>query len=190
MTVDLLTQARAVAQRVERVAPALGSTRLVLIDGPAGSGKTTLARHLSSVLSADAPVQTLHGDDMYEGWGGLPRLADVLIDQVIAPLAKGRPGEFRRWDWLTGARGERIAVPPRPVLVVEGVGVAMAAARVHASVVVWVEAPPEVCLRRGVERDGEAMRADWQRWQVAEQEQFAREGTRAAADVVITTSHM
>ena len=188
MTADVPEQARALAKRVEETAPALGSTRLVLIDGPAGSGKTTLARHLSSALSADAPVQTLHADDMYEGWLGLPRLADVLIDQVIAPLASGRPGQFRRWDWLAGERAEHIVVSPRPVLIIEGVGVAMAAARAHASVVVWVEAPPDVCLRRGLERDGEAMRSEWEQWQVAEQHEFAREGTRAAADVIVSTA--
>src|SRR5690554_3154793 len=183
-----MVQVHALAKRVQSAAPALGSTRLVLIDGPAGSGKTTLAGHLSSVLSADAPVQTLHGDDMYEGWLGLPRLADVLIDQVIAPLANGQPGEFRRWDWLAGERAERIAVLPRPILIVEGVGVGMAAARAHASVLVWVEAPPGVCLLRGLERDGEALRADWERWQRAEQQEFARERTRAAADLVIATT--
>ena len=124
---------------------------------------------------------------MYEGWLGLPRLADVLIDQVIAPLAAGRAGEFRRWDWLVDKRAERIVVPPQPVLIIEGVGVAMAAARAHASVVVWVEAPPELCLRRGLERDGEALRSEWEQWQVAERREFAREATRAAVDVIVRT---
>ena len=183
-----MAQARALAQRVENSAPALGSTRLILIDGPAGAGKTTLASHLFNVLSADARVQVLHGDDMYEGWSGLPRLADVLVDQVLTPLSLGQPGEFRRWDWHAGQRAEPIVVPPDPVLIVEGVGVGMAAARVHASVVVWVEAPSDVCLRRGIARDGEGMREEWRRWQRVERQEFAREGTRAASDVVITTT--
>lgn len=188
MTEDLQAHARALAKRVESAAPALGNTRLVLIDGPAGSGKTTFARHLSGVLSAHAPIQTVHGDDLYEGWQGLPRLGDVLLDQVIAPLAVGRPGIFRKWDWHAGGRGEQVIVTPREVLIIEGVGVAMAAARVHASVVVWVEAPPDVRLQRGIDRDGEVMRDQWLRWQQAEQREFDREGTRAAANVVITNS--
>ena len=188
MTADVQAQARALAKRVESSAPALGSTRLLLIDGPAGAGKTTLAQHLSRVLSADAPIQTLHGDDMYEGWAGLPRLADVLIDQVIAPLAVGMPGVFRKWDWHAGKRGDQVIVSPRSVLIIEGVGVAMEAARIHASLVVWVEAPADVCLERGIVRDGEALRDEWVQWQQVEQREFDREGTRAAADVVITTS--
>lgn len=188
MTVDVLAHAHALAKQVKAAAPALGSTRLVLIDGPAGAGKTTLAARLANLFMADARVQTLHADDMYEGWQGLPHLADVLIDQVVAPLAQGRPGQFRRWDWLASARAETVTVPTRPVLIIEGVGVGMAAARAHASVVVWVEAPPDVCLRRGLERDGEGMRDEWLRWQQVEAVEFAREGTRAAADVVIATA--
>lgn len=188
MTVDLQEQARAIAKRVEETGPALAQTRLVLIDGPAGAGKTSLARVLAKALSTKRHVQTLHADDMYEGWGGLPRLADVLIDQVITPLATGKTGRFRRWDWHAGARAEAVLVPPAPVLIIEGVGVAMEAARAHASVVVWVQAPADLCLRRGLERDGQAMRAEWLRWQVAEQQEFAREGTRAAADVIVTTA--
>ena len=188
MTVDVQAQARALAKRVESASPALGSTRLVLIDGPAGAGKTTFARELSRVLSADAPVQTLHGDDMYEGWAGLPRLADVLIEQVIAPLAVGMPGVFRKWDWHAGTRGDQVIVSPRSMLIIEGVGVAMKAARAYASLVVWVEAPPDVCLQRGIERDGEGLRTEWEQWQLAEQNEFELQGTRAAADVVIKTS--
>lgn len=188
MTADVQAQARALAKRVESSSPKLGSTRLVLIDGPAGAGKTTFAQRLSRELSATAPIQTLHGDDMYEGWGGLPRLAEVLIDQVVMPLAVGRPGLFRKWDWYAGKRGEQVIVSPRSVLIIEGVGVAMKAARAYASLVVWVEAPPDVCLQRGIERDGKALREELVRWQHAERHEFEREGTRAAADAVITTS--
>ncbi|MGO1280054.1 MAG: AAA family ATPase, partial [Cellulosimicrobium funkei] len=42
-------------------------TRLVVVDGPAGSGKTTLAAQLEAAL----PAQVLHMDDLYEGWRGL-----------------------------------------------------------------------------------------------------------------------
>jgi hypothetical protein len=66
-----------------------------------------------------------------------------------------------------------------------GVGVAARAARRFASLVVWVEAPWETRLARGIERDGEAMRAEWERWQDDEQPFLAGEGTREAADVVV-----
>ncbi|WP_062523232.1 (d)CMP kinase [Demequina silvatica] len=160
--------------------PRLGRTRLVLIDGPAGSGKTTLAGRLGSALGA----QVLHGDDMYEGWTGLSML-DQVLDQVLAPLAEGRPGGFRRWDWHASARAERLEVPVDDALVIEGVGVASRAARARASSLIYVEAPWALRLERGIARDGEGMRAEWERWHIAEDRHLAREGTRDAAGWII-----
>ena len=160
--------------------PRLGSTRLVLIDGPAGSGKTTLGARLGDALGA----RVLHGDDMYEGWSGLSTLDGVLA-QVLEPLSRGEHGSFRRWDWHASARAERIDVPVDDALVIEGVGVASRFARSYASSVLYVEAPFEVRLARGIARDGEAMRGEWERWQAAEVAHLASEGTREAAHVVL-----
>ncbi len=68
---------------------------------------------------------------------------------------------------------------------IEGVGVASRWARPYAGLVVYVDAPWEVRVARGIARDGEAMRAEWERWQAAEAPLLAAEGTREAADVVI-----
>lgn len=168
-------------------APArLGPTRLVLVDGPAGSGKTTLAGHLAVALGCGV----LHGDDMYEGWGGLPTLWETLGQRVLEPLARGEAARFRRWDWARGERAEWIeveAVDARgsDALVVEGVGVAGRRARQYASLVVYVEAPWDVRLARGIEREGEALRDEWLRWEAAEEPILSAEGTRAAADIVV-----
>ncbi len=177
-----------------------GATRVLLIDGPAGSGKTTLAARLAAHLGAPAspgagadggsPIpsigpQTLHGDDLYEGWGGLATLWDILGEQILVPLSEGRDAGFRRWDWHLSRRGTRIEVPARDTLIIEGVGVAQRAAREYASLVLWVDAPWEVRRARGLERDGEAMAPEWDAWHEAELAHFATEGTKTAADLVI-----
>jgi cytidylate kinase len=173
--------ARALGDRVRAAAPRLGGTRLACVDGPAGSGKTTLADALGVALDA----QVVHLDDLYQGWGGLPGMLPRLRHWVLEPLAAGRAGRYRRWDWDAEAWAEWRDVPVADALVVEGVGAAQAGVREHAVLTAWVEAPWELRLRRGVGRDGEGMRPEWERWQAAEAAHFAADGTAAAADVVI-----
>ncbi len=158
-----------------------GRTRVVLIDGPAGSGKTTLGER----LGLETGAQVLHADDMYEGWTGLATLWDTLGTRVLEPLARGENAGFERWDWEASARAERIEVPAVDALVIEGVGVAQRAARPCASLVIYVDAPRSERLARGVARDGEAMRAEWEVWQCAEEEFLNAEGTSQASDIVV-----
>jgi hypothetical protein len=108
------------AGRVLAAEPLLGRTRLVCVDGPAGSGKTTFADRLAAALGADVVV--VHMDDLYAGWtltGAVARLSAG----VLRPLADGQPGAFHRFDWSAGEFGRAVTpVPVTDVLVVEGCG--------------------------------------------------------------------
>ena len=172
------------AALVADAAPRCGSTRLVCIDGPAGSGKTTLAEALSEALS-DAPV--VHMDDLYEGWA--QSLGDPLAARVEAWLlvgwVSGLPGMHPRFDWALGRYAEWVTVPAAPVVILEGCASGSARIRERSSIVVWVEAPAELRLQRGVERDGAPLAPQWREWQAHEQAHFATDGTRAAADVIV-----
>ncbi|WP_251150793.1 (d)CMP kinase [Cellulosimicrobium sp. Marseille-Q4280] len=158
---------------------ATSGIRLVVVDGPAGSGKTTLAAQLGEAL----PAQVLHMDDLYEGWRGLEPAWARLDGWVLAPLASGRPGRYRRFDWGRDTFAEWHDVPPAPFLVVEGCGAARLEADAVAALRVWVEAPDDVRLRRGLDRDGEESRDHWLAWMTAEREHYARNRTRERADL-------
>lgn len=163
--------------------PTLGAGRLVCLDGRAGSGKTTLARALAE-RSGDSPV--VHMDDLFEGWSGLASV-DAQLDGLLRPLAEGRPGSYRRYDWTRAEFAETVVVSPGPLLILEGVGSGSLRVADLATVLVWLEAPHDVRMRRGIERDGEAFAPYWQQWAAAEAEHFAAHRTRERADLRFTT---
>ena len=171
----------ALAAAVLAEPPRLGATRLVCIDGPAGSGKTTFGTALAAVLQA--PL--VHMDDVYSGWtlvGASARLAAG----VLHPLRAGQPGRYHRRDWATGRFvPEPTVVPAGPALVVEGCGSAPRAWDEFSTLRVWVEAPARLRLARGLARDGEQLRPQWLRWQEEEAAYFAADGTRDRADLVV-----
>jgi uridine kinase len=169
------------AAGIRAAEPRLGGTRLVCIDGPAGSGKTTLAARLALALGDGVAV--VHMDDVYAGWtlsGGFERLRSG----VLAPLAEGRAGAYRRYDWLAERFVEApTSVPVPDVLIVEGCGSCPRAVDAWASLRIWVEAPPTLRLARGLARDGAELAEQWRQWQREENALFEAEDTRARADL-------
>ncbi|MFS0706363.1 uridine kinase [Cellulomonas sp. 179-A 9B4 NHS] len=163
----------------------LGPVRLVCVDGPAGSGKTTAAGRLAAEVGArGAGAAVLHLDDLYAGWRGLEgSLWPRLSAQVLEPLRRGLPGRYQRFDWPSDRFDDWVDVPVTDVLVLEGCGSARRAADAVATLRVWVEAAPDLRLRRGLERDGEAALPHWRTWMADEDAHFTREGTRGRADV-------
>ena len=165
--------------------PTLGAARLVCVDGPAGSGKTTLARAIVAEAAGHGTTRLVHMDDVYEGWSGLDAAVHRVADELVTPLARGDAGRYQRYDWETGSLAEWHTVEPVDLLVIEGVGSGAAAYDVLITTLVWVEAPAAVRLQRGLARDGEAMRAEWLAWMATEERLHAAERTRSRAHVVV-----
>jgi uridine kinase len=181
--VDRPSEASAVLDLALARPATLGSGRLICVDGPSGSGKTTLAAAVAELAPGGRVV---HMDDLFEGWGGLPTV-DAQLTGLLRPIAEGRPGHYRRYDWIAGAYAEKVTVEPAPLLVLEGVGSGSLVVADLVTVLLWVEAARDVRMRRGLERDGQAFAPYWEAWAVAEQEHFARHGTRKRADLLVST---
>lgn len=175
----------AVVDLARVAAPRCGQTVVVAIDGPSGSGKTTLAHGVVEALGC--PVA--HMDQIFPGWDGLAAAAPLVTEQVLEPIARGERAAYRTWDWAEDRWNGTITLPPHRFLVVEGCGSSVGSAGAYAAVRVWVDAPRDVRLARGLARDGQAYAPHWQRWADQEDALFAADGTRERADVVIETGH-
>ncbi len=171
------------ARAIRAAPPLLGPVRLVAVDGPAGSGKTTFAGRVATALGG-APV--VHVDDLLEGWGDLRLFWGRVERWLLAPLRRGEPGRYRCYDWHAGRfAGDWIDIPPVGVVVFEGVSSARAAIRPELTESVFVTAPRSLRLDRGLQRDGIAMRPEWERWMAEEDAHFAADGTESAVRLVV-----
>ncbi len=124
-------------------------------------------------------------DDLTPSWTGPDKEASLLVEQVLAPLAHGKAGRYHFFDWNQGRYTDWRDVPADAALVVEGVGAGSRVVRPYLDYLVWVEAPSTLRLRRGLARDGEERRPEWERWRDREDALFAREGTRSSAHLLV-----
>jgi len=174
----------ALAERIRALEPRAGATSVVAVDGPAGSGKTTLAAELAEQLAGSYLLNT---DQLYPGWDGLAEGAQRLVDDVLTPLSKGAVANVRPWDWAASSEGEPRALPPCELLIVDGAGCASRAAAPFLSMIIWLDADAALRRKRARERDGEMFAPHWESWAEQERELFEREQTRGRADLIILT---
>ena len=171
-----------VVQHAKAATPIVADLRVVTIDGPAGAGKSTMARALSPQLG-DAPI--VHMDDLYRGWDDAltSRLTATLKDQILTPMSLGKIGGYRAWDWHRGAPGQARSIPRHPFLILEGVGSSQRAVRPFATTMVWIGIEPEIGLERVLHRDGaivddlQELERRMRSWQGEEILHFERENT-------------
>ena len=188
MTADPEATAGDAVARCLAAPPTLGAGRLLCVDGPSGSGKTTFARSVRRAVPAGTSVLVVHMDALYPGWDGLTDGVDRVGRDLLTPLSEGRPGGYRRYDWLAGREADRVEVSPVDLLVLEGVGAGGDASFASwVTLLVWVEAPLPDRSARAVARDGIATEPQLEAWRRQEDAWFAEHRTRDRADVVIRT---
>jgi uridine kinase len=176
-----------IAQAVARRDP-INGIRIVGIDGPSGSGKSFLASELSAMMAAPIiEIDDFVSWECFAGWW--PR----FDEQVLSPLLAGRDATFqaRDWnDWYGSSLGEWKTQKWSPTILLEGVTCTRRATIGRIAYAIWVEAPAEMRLARGMARDADFVGKEdlWKRWMREEDSFFAQDGTRDRADLVIDTS--
>ncbi|MCX5167782.1 uridine kinase family protein [Streptomyces antibioticus] len=166
---------------IRRLSPSCGPVRLVGVDGHAGSGKSTFAGRLAEALGG-APV--LHLDDVAShdelfGW------TDRLFAEVIEPFGRGATAQPAPYDWRGRRFGPPRALPPAPVVLIEGVGAGRRALRPFLAGLLWLDVPRETAWARGRARDGAEQRAFWDGWVRAEENHFDEDPSKPYADFLV-----
>ncbi len=130
--------------------PRAGSTKVIGIDGHGGSGKSTLAVHLGGRLGA----AIVHTDD-FASWDNPKDWWPLIIERIFEPMKSGeRTLNYPRSKWWPGHEPEPVVDQSvTTVLILEGVGSLRREFRQFLSVAIFVDAPREVCIERGITRD-------------------------------------
>jgi uridine kinase len=108
-----------------------------------------------------------------------------LIEKVLEPISRNEVVRYQPSQWDVNHVPEPVEFRPRDYLIVEGVTAARQAFAPYLTYSIWVEAPEELRLRRGLKRDGQDAREQWQRWMADEAAYRSGERPDERADLVI-----
>jgi uridine kinase len=170
------------ADIVERISSARGQASLVFvgIGGHGASGKSTLARRIAGEL---ADIQIVATDSF---WNGTQFDLDRLRTEVVDVLLTGDVAVYDEWDCATKQLRPGRSVAPTGVAIIEGVCALHQMFRDDLAVRIWIDAPEDVRLARGVERDGEASRDTWvDVWMPNEAAYVRRDDPISCAHVIV-----
>jgi uridine kinase len=145
--------------------------RIIAIDGGGGAGKTTFASYLQQAIPGSVVVKI---DDFYKP----PQLRTPLLStkiinpnfdwdrlrtSVLEAVKENRDIRYQLYDFKAGnLSGKFISIPFDATIIVEGVWSLQKAFLDFYDYRIWLEAPSDVRMERGVARDGEEFRKVWE----------------------------
>lgn len=165
---------------------------LVAVEGGSASGKTTLAALLERVYGCNV----FHMDDFFlrpeqrtaarlaEPGGNVDR--ERFAGEVLGPLTRGRPVQYRRYDCRTQTLGEPVEISPHALNIVEG------AYSMHPDLAdcydlsAFLRISPELQRARVLARNGpEAGKRFFTQWIPLEERYFAALDPAGRCDLVL-----
>ena len=157
-------------------------TPVVLIDGRAGSGKSTFARLLKGQVFQETKQspKVIHMDDLYPGWEGLPQGSLYLVENILKPIKRAGKAHWQRWDWVNDRRGGSEPgngwreFAGENMLIVEGCGSVTTHSAELADLTIWIKAERQTRKERFEARDRGIFSNFWNSWS-AQEDEFFRE---------------
>lgn len=161
---------------------------VIAIDGAAGAGKTTLASHIESSLSRRISVQTIHMDDLYNGWQNpFDENFSNNLKSIIQAHRDSAPLSYRRFDWQKNSYTEPLSLPHTELLILEGVGSSLLEIDPFLTVRIWLDIDEKIGFQRVIARDGQHLSSEMERWLEMQKQHFSSQDPRNRADFILTT---
>jgi uridine kinase len=186
-SIDQLALIEKISSQVLELIDRGNQTPIVLIDGRAGSGKSTFAENLQQQLFRDGESvpRVIHMDNIFEGWDGLALGSDYMVRFILQPLARQETASWQDWSWVKNQRSSWREFSGGTPLIVEGCGSLTERSKEHADIAIWLEASEETRRERWIQRERHLEKFDF--WAAQELDFYAREKSQSLADLVIKT---
>lgn len=161
---------------------------IIAIDGPAGSGKTTLADTLSLALSPQMTTTVIHMDGLYPGWDDAfgPVLTETLLWLTQSHKEK-KDLHYSTFNWATSEFDPPHTVASSQLLILEGVGSAQRAIEGQLVTSIWLDLDPLIGFQRVIERDGQSITTQMQKWLHQQEQHFAIDKTKERCEFILST---
>ena len=168
--------------------PKNGKFYLVAIDGRGGSGKTSFAAQFIERLPG---FTLLNGDDYFEPTPNGPAWGDFnderFNSEVITPLQTGNSFTHRPYDWHSEPHiTDRLITIEKGLVFERCFSMSLP---LDWDCTIWIEAPPDVCLERGLAREilpREQVLPVWRDvWQSREDQYIAQSAPQTSATYVV-----
>jgi uridine kinase len=184
---DQLALIQKISSQVLELIDRGNQTPIILIDGRAGSGKSTFAESLQQQLfrDGDSAPRVIHMDNIFEGWDGLALGSDYMVRFILQPLARQETASWQDWSWVKNQRSSWREFSGGTPLIIEGCGSLTERSKEHADISIWLEASEETRRERWIQRERHLEKFDF--WAAQELDFYAREKSQSLADLVIKT---
>jgi uridine kinase len=185
--IDQLALIEKISSQVLELIDRGNQTPIILIDGRAGSGKSTFAEKLQQQLfrEGESAPRVIHMDNIFEGWDGLALGSDYMVRFILQPLARQETASWQDWSWVKNQRSSWREFSGGTPLIVEGCGSLTERSKEHADISIWLEASEETRRERWIQRERHLEKFDF--WAAQELDFYAREKSQSLADLVIKT---
>lgn len=160
----------------------------LIIDGPSGAGKTTLACDLRDAWPTARTLEVVHLDDIYPGWLGLQSASEFIARVLDEERPSRRDFEYHVWDWALEKYGTKRRVSGGADVIIEGCGALTQASAGACSLSVWVDADDALRKTRALSRSDEDFEEHWDEWDEQFREFIRRENPQAHASLTIAAT--